>query len=279
VSRILIVNADDFGRTPGVSAGIRRAHQSGIVTTATVMANIPGADDAVRLALEETPGLELGVHLTLTFGPACAPEAQVPSLLQGGRLRSLQDLLHRPETLALAQVEREWRAQIEALLRAGAELDHLDSHHHIALLRPDLWNLCLALAAEYGVGVRPPWPADADVASLTAMLPPAIRDFASTEAVASLRASSTPSPDHFFGGFFGPSARLPHLTDLLRELPEGVSELMTHPGVADAALTSASGYARERETELLVLTHPELPALLDRFRIELATYRAIWASS
>ena len=67
MSRVLIVNADDYGRTPGVSAGILRAHLESIVTTTTAMVNLPGAVEAISRALASAPRLGLGVHLNLTF--------------------------------------------------------------------------------------------------------------------------------------------------------------------------------------------------------------------
>jgi predicted glycoside hydrolase/deacetylase ChbG (UPF0249 family) len=69
----LIVNADDYGRTPGVSRGIREAHRRGIVTSTTCMMNMPAVVDDIALALEETPRLGLGVHLVLTSGRPLLP--------------------------------------------------------------------------------------------------------------------------------------------------------------------------------------------------------------
>lgn len=60
MSRYLIVNADDFGHTMGVSEGVLRAHQEGIVTSTTVMINRPAAADSIRIALRDTPLLDSG---------------------------------------------------------------------------------------------------------------------------------------------------------------------------------------------------------------------------
>ncbi len=78
----LIVNADDYGLTAGVSAGIREAHQSGIVTSTTAMMNLPGVVEDLRLALETCPGLGLGAHLVLTAGGPLRPAT--PAVIRVG---------------------------------------------------------------------------------------------------------------------------------------------------------------------------------------------------
>ena len=64
----LIINSDDYGRTPDISRGIREAHLNGVVTSTTCMMNIPTTAADVALALAETPQLGMGVHLVLTMG-------------------------------------------------------------------------------------------------------------------------------------------------------------------------------------------------------------------
>jgi predicted glycoside hydrolase/deacetylase ChbG (UPF0249 family) len=248
MSRLLIVNADDYGRSPGVSAGIRTAHNQGLVSTSTVMINMPGASAEVERALRESPRLGLGVHLNLTVGLPCAPTQDLPSLIDSkGRFKRKEALYQSPEQIDPTQVEIEWRAQIEAFLSAGAKLDHLDSHHHIASIR------------------------DA--------YPQPMLDFIQQEAMARLRSAERPSPDHFFASFFGPGASLEHLLTLLRQMPEGVCELMCHPGYVDDTLLTTSGYAQERQRELTVLTHPDALQIITQLDTQLCTYRDIWNPS
>ena len=75
----LILNADDFGLTPGVNRGIIRAHQEGILTSTTLMATAPAFEDAVALA-RANPQLGVGCHLVLVGGQAVTPYAEIPSL-------------------------------------------------------------------------------------------------------------------------------------------------------------------------------------------------------
>ena len=148
--RRLIVNADDYGLSPGVNAGVLAAHRDGLVTSATTMINMPWAVDGIAAA---PPSLALGLHLNLTTGAPSAAPARVPSLLGAdGAFLRLDRLLLR---LGLGQVregdlEREIAAQLERAVRTGAALDHLDGHHHIHL-HPRVLPIALRLAAAYGV--------------------------------------------------------------------------------------------------------------------------------
>jgi predicted glycoside hydrolase/deacetylase ChbG (UPF0249 family) len=84
----LIVNADDFGRSPGVNAGVLDAHAKGIVTSATVMVLEKAAARGIREAAERGPKLSLGLHFTLTGeGAPAAAARDLPTLAPGGRLR------------------------------------------------------------------------------------------------------------------------------------------------------------------------------------------------
>ena len=80
MTRMLIVNADDFNRSPGVSRGIVEAHEKGIVTSTTVMVNLPGLRASLDL-LRGYPRLGVGLHVNLTFGSPVVPAEQVPSLV------------------------------------------------------------------------------------------------------------------------------------------------------------------------------------------------------
>ena len=78
--RQLIVNADDFGFTEGVSRGILRGHHEGIVTSTSVMINFPAALDWVSRARQDAPDLGLGLHLVLTAGRPAAPHDRAGGL-------------------------------------------------------------------------------------------------------------------------------------------------------------------------------------------------------
>ncbi len=158
-SRLLLVNADDFGQHPQVNAAIVAAHTRGILTGASIMAGAPAADEAVALARAH-PTLDLGIHLTLTGERAVAPAASLGGLIDAaGRLpRSYPGLVSGivRGTISLAAVARELHAQIEWVVSRGVAITHLDSHQHLHLLPPIL-PLVLRLAHEFGgLAVRMP---------------------------------------------------------------------------------------------------------------------------
>lgn len=277
MNKTLIINADEYGRSPGVSAGIREAHLSGVVTTTTVMTNLPGAIEEVGRAQTECPSLGLAVHLNLTTGPPCAPASLVPSLLDSdGRFLDRDTILASPERLDPGQVEMEFRAQVEAFLSTGASIDHLDSHNHIVALNPELWELYLLLAEENGCGVRPSFPTDVPAELLAGLYPPNALTYASRGAIDRLNSTEIVHPDHFLVSFFGPGATMDNLLYQIDNLEPGVSELMCHPGHVDDTLQAESGYARERGEELSILTHPRVRKAVEQSGIRLATYRNAW---
>ena len=277
MTRVLIINADDYGRTPEVSRGIRRAHLQGIVTTTTVMINIPSAISDVQDALIDTPSLGLGVHLNLTYGKPTTPSDRVSSLIgDDGFFLSRDHLLNKLDAVHSEQIELEWRAQIELFLQEGALLDHLDSHHHIAALSEKTWQIHLDLCKEYNCATRPPFPIDFSEKEISLIYPQKSVKFASSEANAMMERQGIRSADYFFASFFGETASLKHALDLLSNLPDGISELMCHPGFSDDELQSTSGYHETRDLELEILTSAALQECVEKHSIKLRTYQTAW---
>jgi len=277
--RFLIVNADDFGRTAGVSEGILQAHRNGIVTSTTVMVNCPGAGEAVRRAAVEAPGLGVGIHLNLTAGRPLLPPGEVPSLVgPDGRFHPIRRLAPRLDGLDPDQVRAELTAQIERFRSWGREPTHLDCHHHVLYLAPRLFRVMVELAGRYRLPVRYPWPRRPVERGELARLAEAHRigpeDLPAVIAGCHdvLQAGRVPVPDRCILSFYGPGATLAHLLDLIAGLPTGVSELMCHPGLADADLRARSGYAGERERELAVLTDPRVREALEEGDVHLADF-------
>jgi predicted glycoside hydrolase/deacetylase ChbG (UPF0249 family) len=278
--KVLITNADDYGRSPAVSRGIRHAHTYGIVSSTTVMVNLPGAAMEIANAMEETPGLALGVHLNLTTGPPCSTPEAVPGLVDHqGQFLDKSIFFNHPDEIKASEVGTEWRAQIDAFLGSGAQLDHLDSHHHIAAWSPTLWEIFLSLADEYHCGIRYPIPADLPWQSLFDLIPLSSHTWARNGLNQMTQSAGLTCPDRFLAGFFGTGANLKQLHIMLHELPEGVSEIMCHPGFVDETLREVSGYWEERKVELDALTHPETLRLLSKRNIHLRNFRNAWNHS
>lgn len=278
-ARLLIVNADDYGLSPGVNRGVLAAHRAGIVTSATLMANLPAAAEAVALA---PPTLALGLHLNLTTGAPCAGAARVPSLVgPDGQFLRLDRLL---VALALGRVrradlEREVAAQLERARALGAALDHLDGHHHIHL-HPAVLPIVLRLAPAYGVrAIR--CPAEGRPVNGRETRRDRLRRLAIGAAARRLRPrlarAGLATSDHFRGLALGLAFDAAALAATLAALPPGVTELMCHPGYPDAALAVRTRYSAGRERELAALTAGAVRAALAARGIRLTAYRDLAA--
>ena len=247
----LIVNADDFGYSGSVSAGIMRAHRDGIVTATTLMTNAPHTEGAAKLA-RAAPSLDVGVHLVVTFDRPLADVELVPSLVdEDGRF-------FRPIALLARDIDREealveYRAQYrKARELLGREPTHLDSHHWVHD-HPALEWAIGRLAHETGAAAR----------------------IHSDEQRDRLRARGVRTPDHFMRDFqHEGKVGVEPLVALLQRIAAkgGTTELMCHPGEPDEALARRSGYARERATELATLTDPRVRDALEDLGIALATF-------
>ena len=284
----LILNADDFGYTTGVNEGIIRAHRDGILTSATLMANGRAFDDAVERA-KANPKLGIGCHLVLTGGFSVAPREEIPSLADAeGRLpRSLGALVARVSagSVRTNEIERELRAQLEKIRRAGIELSHVDTHKHTHV-HPRVMGAVGRVAREFGITrVRNPienlgdsWRTarseNADiVANMAASL--AVRAVGSWfNAIA--RKYGLQSPDHFLGLAITGRMSAAALCRLIDTLPEGRTEIMVHPGIYDAELVkSGSRLQQQRQTELDGLLAPEARRAVDANSVRLISYREL----
>jgi predicted glycoside hydrolase/deacetylase ChbG (UPF0249 family) len=276
--RKLIVNADDFGRSPGVSRGILQAHQEGIVTSTTVMINQPGVEEQLASALAHSD-LGIGLHLVFTAWRPILPPETVPSLVsRGGAFLDQHTVWARAQDIVPTQLCAELSCQVDRFVDLAGRLpDHMDCHHFVHLY-PPFFEVYVNLAVEHGLPLRVPFPAETDLERALDTLPflegfP--RDLVRAMVVSNstlLEAGRVAHPDHFVSTFFGREAlTLDHLFHLLDSLPAGVSELMCHPGFDGPAL-SASSYRAEREIELALLTDPAVRQHVETLGIELVTF-------
>lgn len=137
--RYLIVNADDFGQSPGVNRGVIESHEHGIVTSASLMVRWPSAVEAAAYS-RERPRLSLGIHLDLGEW-AYRNETWVPLY----EVVPLDDV-----TLVADEVSR----QLDAFRRlVGKEPTHIDSHQHVHLREP-LRSIAGEVARSLGIPLR-----------------------------------------------------------------------------------------------------------------------------
>jgi len=249
---LLIVNADDLGRTRGINTGIFEAHRRGIVSSATLMVAYAAAEEAAG-ALSVHPALGVGLHVALTGGRPVLPADWIPSLVDSsGRLPRGRDGL---DSVDPAEVLAEVRAQVDRFRRLTGRLPtHIDGHHHCHRV-PAVRDAVVAVAAELELPVRDagqgmrPWLDEASVATT----------------------------DRFNNRFYDDEARLEVLLEILAGLEPGSTEVMCHPGLADEELIAGSTYTRKRERELEILTHPEVLAAVRRRNIRLAHFGMLGA--
>lgn len=272
-ARRLIVNADDFALSPGVTTGILEAHTAGIVTSTSMMVRCPGWHDGVS-RVRATPRLGVGLHFNLLVG---APLTLAPSLTRpNGDFLSLGGLALSSVINALStnEIAAECEAQLAALKDAGIRVTHIDSHRHTHAL-PVVCRAVAAVATAHRLPLRRPvetrqvargnfggrFRAGLVARSwrLAARGGPAVR-----------------APDHIAGlSLRGGPAFAADLARLVDTLPEGTTELVVHPGYADRALKTVDGYTAAREIELRALTDPELAARLDRRGVTLIGFGAL----
>jgi hopanoid biosynthesis associated protein HpnK len=284
----LIVNADDLGWTEGVNRGIAEANRNGIVTSASLLANGAAFASAVELA-RSTPGLGVGVHLNLSNGKPTAPRELVATLLNdegdfaGGPEALLLRIAKRDVTVR--EAEQEWEAQIEMVKEAGIQPTHLDGHKHVHML-PGLFDVALRLAKRYGIGaIRVAHEASSLRAALSAghelhasvVLKQGVQarglKLLARDAREQAERAGISTSDYFCGIAQTGEMTKEGVARLLRSLPEGTTELMTHPGYADQDLQNSTTRLQEsRQIELSILTDLEIRNLVASQGIRLIDY-------
>jgi predicted glycoside hydrolase/deacetylase ChbG (UPF0249 family) len=234
----LIVTADDVGLHRGMTEGAIRAHREGIVTACSIVANGVAFDDAAQ-KLRAVPSLEVGVHLTLVEERSLTTGEPMPKNYTHFLFSRARD------------VEPELRAQIEKVLRAGLRVTHLNGHQHLHLL-PRVFAVAERLANEYGIGyVR----RVNDRGGRN-------RRFAMA-ALSFLGRRARGSNDYTIG--VADAGHLQAVEPLL-DFVDGVTELVTHPGIAVDAYPH---WRYDWDAETKALCDPGLKSAIAKRGIEL----------
>jgi len=298
--RRLIVTADDYGMANFIDRGIRLALRDGLVNTVSAMVTFPRSLDALSDLRREQPDTPVGLHLCLTAGRPCAPPQEVPTLLdEQGQFFPVEVFLARFPRMALSEIYHELTAQVQAFARSGFPLDHLSYHQNAMALHPVCFQEVLRLAQTHRVpirvpvgssrqdrrrfrsrGTRPKTVAIALGASrhnlwATARLFPHVQVPVWRHRLRKLRTTKLRLPDYFIDHFYGdPSPS--NLLDILRNLPPGSSELLTHPGMPpyDDPLPHGldPAFVEPREAELATLLSPYIRDQVEQLGIELITF-------
>lgn len=259
MNRGVIINADDFGLSPGVNRGIVEAFREGVLTSTTMLTNLPAFEDATRLARAH-PELPVGIHLSLLWGPPVSAPAQVPTLVERDGLfpRGLARLAARQAfgRLAPAEVRRELRAQLRRFVAAGLRPTHADTHKHVHAL-PGILEAVIEVAAEFGIDkLRLPREAPRRPCPPRAAAKRRLLAWLARGAPERLRRAGLRTTDHFAGVADQHCLNSAALCRILATLKPGVTEIMCHPGHADAAAAAYSRTPPRRELELASLKDP-----------------------
>ncbi|MBM3821296.1 MAG: ChbG/HpnK family deacetylase [Verrucomicrobia bacterium] len=271
MTRTLIVNADDFGRSTAINAAVKQAHVGGILTSASLMAGGEAFEEAVECA-RQCPRLGVGLHLTLVDGFPVMPPERVPGLVDAtGRfgadpVRAGWEFFFRPSLRV--QLEAELEAQFTKFASAGLAFDHVNGHLHMHL-HPVVFGVVMRLALRWGVKAMR---LTRDPLSGSAVLDPRANScsrralHAAAFGVLSARAERVLRQHRFaytervFGLLQHGRVDEDYLCRLLPRLEFGESELYSHPSVDDFRF------------ELEALTSPRVRELVERFQVRLARY-------
>lgn len=280
--RRLIVNADDFGLHSSVNHGIIEGYRQGCLRSTSFVAAGRAAEEAAALA-HDNPGLGVGIHLTLVAERPILPPEQIPSLLgeNGYLLPDHTAFIRRYMSGGIRKEElyAECEAQILFALKLGVRLSHIDSHQHLHVL-PGVIPIVLALAKKYNLSkMRLP----AEPLGFLGGYPSTVGryiakcglTFCAWTAQNAIRCAGVSTPNHFFGMIAGGHLFEKHFLSILRALPDGVSEIMVHPGKDNSVLDNIYHWGYHWEEELASLTSPEAMQIIEQRQIDLISYREL----
>ncbi|MGB8226066.1 MAG: ChbG/HpnK family deacetylase [Sedimentisphaerales bacterium] len=284
--RKLIINADDFGLCKGVNKAVIEAHTTGVLTSATIMANMPASDEAIALA-KKTPTLGVGVHLNVIEGKPLSSDSIIEPLLDGsGEFKysayklAFKSFLNKK---ILKAIEVELAEQISSIIKKGIKPTHLDSHKHFHCF-PPVYRIVCSLAADFGIGaIR--WPWEPATVCLSDWPPVEFGDkarafLARQMALSCQRLDSRLASlggrsgfiknDIFFGIAHTGRINDAFWSELCKTQFLGVAEVMTHPGYPEGL--NKTRLVGQRKVELKWLCEPAIKQLLAEADIKLIHY-------
>ncbi len=268
--RRLIINADDLGLTRGINLAVSECADGGMLRSATLMANGPAFDDAVKM-VRGREGFGTGIHFVLTGLKPVAPAQNLDGLvgpeglLPSGPLGLLRKI--EADKSVRDALRKELFAQAEKVFDSGITPTHFDSHKHVHII-PAVLNIMVEIAGRFSVNwVREPFEPNGSWRFLhdleKGFRGKFLKQLAGTRASiparpvfrSRVRRAGIQTPAGVYGISFTGLMNEAMLRRLCGMLKPGLSELMTHPGIVDAELLSLKGRlveSRAKEKELLV---------------------------
>lgn len=286
--KCVIINADDFGLTKGINRGIIQAYREGILTSASLIANMPAYEDAIDLA-KKNPELGIGVHLNLLRGKSILPKDKIPTLVNKenrfyrNSVRFLMGLISG--IIRLSDIEREFEAQIDKVIRSGIQPTHIDSEKHLHSL-PRVIDIVAKLASRKKIKcirwINEPLNFNRKFSLNSFFNKQIYKSFflnlLSKRCSNLIKKNNLLTTDKFIGivktGYMDESV----YKEIFLKLGEGNWEIMTHPGYIDNELEQLSKEIgsyfinKYREAELKALLCPELKQLAKKMDIRLINF-------
>lgn len=291
----LVVNADDFGMTPGVNRAVVEAHRNGVLTSTTLMVTGAAADEAMRLATEAKT-LDVGCHVVLLEGTPILPAKEIPSLALtdfNGKTtfrRRFAAFIKAAIAGGLhgEDIYREAKAQINRLKDAGIDVLHLDTHKH-AHVFPAVFRPLLRAAVDCGVrAVRNPFEPVGAMAWRDVMrrrdlwsryLPVRMLQAFADEFVAECKNLGLATPQGTLGITLTGFADRDSFLELLNRVPEGTWELLCHPAYEDALWLQLGPRPGSGHQELELLLSKETAECVRDNGITLSSYADVYAGT
>ena len=269
----MIVTADDFGLAPEVNAAVETAHNSGILTAASLMIGAPAAADAVDRA-RRMSSLKVGLHIVLTDGYPVLSPSRLPNLVdRSGRFRSdmgRASVRIFVDPMARRQVADEIAAQFEAFLATGLQLDHVDCHKHWHL-HPTIAGLILDIGQRYGMTALRVPSEPVRVLKLVETQTSSRLSWVTSTCAALLKARVQRrrllAADRVFGLAWSGAMTETRVAGLLAHLPDGVTEIYFHPATSNSFSGAAPGYRYSDELAALVAPRIVFAARGDDIRL------------
>lgn len=282
----IIINADDYGWSRGITDGILHAHQAGVVTSTSLMANQPASEYAIE-KLQNAPNLGVGIHLNLCHGRPVLSPTQVPSLVRSdGTFFPPPHMATRLNKLQVSprEIEKEFRAQIAWVKTKGITPTHADSHHDMHRYPCAVRAFRRAVEAEGIRCVRAPrhehWPKNGYIGGpyggpvyrrllvapyMVWLQHVVLRNFILPDSCLVYHPRYRVSLDLLCAGWM----------EALADVPAGTYELVCHPGVSETGFSESDSFSTRRELELRILTDLEFRSVIEASKIELITYREL----
>ena len=275
----IIINADDFGLCDTVNKAVAQAHTKGVLTSATIMANMPAAKDAIKIA-RQLPALGIGVHLNLSMGQPLSNDICVKSLLNKNgnlglspaKLTILSTLSHKFRTA----IRTELASQIQWVIDNGLTPTHLDSHKHIHSF-PAIFPIVCELARRFKIPairftyepkqiLRLPWPLPSEggrkragkIRAMAKINHMQNADFLKTDALLGIAHLGKINVNFFRA--------------VTLYTPVATAEVMTHPGLDNGTETDETRLLHQRKGELEALCSERTKQYFEDSKIKLVHY-------